>query len=264
MSNIAVAWNNLALTATLTAASEAANMLVGKLQQKDTRRNWRSGAVTSTSIFIDFGSAQSIDTLALLNTNLLADGTYRLRLSIADPTCVTAAYDSGTIAGAVDPNYKNLIHLAPAVQAGNRYARLDLSQPTVATYLEAGFLFVGLRTSFAYNYAYGAQITQVDPSIQKPTKGGQTNVMFRNKFRRWELPFDFITKVQRWSLVEQIDLLNGVSLPVLFILDPSSSNLGRDSIFGLITESSPVVAVRGLDSAGGAMSSKSYKVDQRL
>ena len=175
-SNIAAAWTNIALTATLTASSEAASMLVTKLQQEDTKRNWRTGAATSATLYIDLGSAQSFDTLALLNTNLLADGTYRLRASIADPTCVTNTYDSTTIAGAVDPNYKDLILALSSVKSGNRYLRLDLAQPTVATYIEAGLLFIGLRTQFDYNYSYGAGRTRVDPSIQKKTKGGQTKI----------------------------------------------------------------------------------------
>jgi hypothetical protein len=243
-------------------------MLVTKLQQKDIRRNFRTGATTSVSIIGSYAANQSADTFALLNTNSTAVGVVRvmtfatLANAIAGTSILFDSNPSGAVAGLVDPNYKNAIVLAPSVQTGWKAFRIDLVDASLS-YLEAGFLFIGTRTQFAYNYAYGAQITTVDPSIPKLTKGGQTNIMQRTKFRRWEMPFDFVTEVQRWSVVEQIDLLNGISLPVLFIGDPSSTNLGRDSVFGLITESSPVVSVQGFDSAGGMGSSKSYKIDQR-
>jgi hypothetical protein len=264
MSNLAAAWTNIALNATMTASSEASNMLVTKLQQKDIRRNFRTGAVTTVNIDLTYSSTQSADTFDLLNTNLTAAGIVRIKLS---NTALgnTDIWDSnsGNTPGTVDPNYKDAVVLASSVKSGWKYCRIVLTD-TSLTYLEAGFLFVGLRTAFDYNYAYGAQLTRVDPSIQKTTKGGQTNVMLRNQFRRWDIPIELVTEVQRWSVVEQIDLLNGIRLPVLFILDPASTNLGRDTIFGLITEVSPVVTIQGFDSAGGIMSSKSYKIDQRL
>lgn len=264
MSNLAAASTNIALNATMTASSEAANMLVTKLQQKDTRRCFRTGAVTTVNIDLTYAATQSADTFDLLFTNLTAAGIVRIKLSntALGNTDIWDSNPSNT-AGTVDPNYKDAVVLASSVKSGWKYCRIVLTD-TSLTYLQAGFLFVGTRTQFDYNYAYGAQCTRVDPSIQKTTKGGQTNVMLRNQFRRWELPIELVTEVQRWSVVEQIDLLNGIGLPVLFILDPASSNLGRDSIFGLIQESSPVVTVQGFDSAGGVMSSKTYKIDQRL
>lgn len=265
-SNIAAAWTNIALNATLTASSEAAAMLVAKLQQEDTKRNWRTGAATTAWVLATFSANQSCDTIALFNTNLSAAGIVRVRLSSVDATGAAGdIYDSnsGAIAGQVDPNYKDAIVLATSVKSGWKYLRIDLTD-TSLTYIEAGFLFAGTRTQFVFNYNHGAQITRVDPSIQKKTKGGQTKLMRRPQFRRFDLPIDFITEVQRWSVHEQIDLLNGISLPALFILNPSSTNLGRDSIFGLIQESSPVVSIQGFDSAGGMMASKSYKIEQRL
>jgi hypothetical protein len=263
-SNIVAAWTNIALNATLTASSEAASMLVTKLQQEDTKRNWRTGAAIFAQIFVDLGSVKSWDTFALFNTNLLADGFYRLRASVADPLCVTNVYDTGTITGAVDPNYKDLIALASSPIATARYLRLDINQPTVATYIEAGFLFIGLRTQFDYNYSWGDGRTRVDPSIFAKTKGGQTKIKIRPPFWQWEIPMGWITEVQKNGVVEQISLLNGRRLPVLFIMNPASTNLGRDSIFGLIQDSFPVVSLQTFDSAGGIMSSASLKVEQRL
>lgn len=266
MTNISAAWTNIALNATLTASSEAAAMLVSKLQQEDIQRCWRTGATTTAYVLATFSSNQSADTFALFYTNLTAAGIVRVRLSSVDATGAAGdVYDSnsGAVAGQVDPNYKDAIVLASSVKSGWKYCRIDLTD-TSLSYIQAGFLFIGTRSEFEYNYSYGAQCTRVDPSIQKKTKGGQTKIMRRPQFRKWDLPFDFVTAAQRWSIVESIDFLNGISVPVLFILDPTSTNLGRDSIFGLIQESSPVITTKGFDSTGSLMMSKSYRIEQRL
>lgn len=266
-SNIAAAGTNIATVAagcTLTASSEASNMLVTKLQQEDTKRNWRTGAATSATISIDLGSVKTFDAIGLFNTNLLADGTYRVRASIADPTGVTNVWDTGTITGGVDPSYKDLIVLKATPLTTARYLVINLSQPTVATYIEAGFLFIGLRTQFDYNYSWGDGRTRIDPSIQVKTQGGQTRLKIRPPFWQWDIPMGWITEVQKNGVIEQINLLNGRRLPVLFLMNPASTNLGKDSIFGLIQDSFPVVSLQTFDPAGGIMSSASLKVEQRL
>lgn len=263
MTTIAASWVNIAAAdlATLTSTTAATAMPITTLQQEDVLRCWRGtgGAGVAESIYFDLGSTQSVTVVALLNTNLVAADTTRLRLSVADPTCVTNTYDSTSAANRVDPIYKDLIFLASPASSP-RYGRIDLT--CAAESPEAGFLHVGTYTQFAYNYAHGAQCTRVDPSIPKKTKGGQTKIMRRTQFRRWDIPIEVVTEAQRWSVVEGIDYLNGISSPVLFILDPTSTNLGRDSIFGLIQESSPVVSIEGYVD-GAPVYSKSYRIDQR-
>ena len=82
--------------------------------------------------------------------------------------------------------------------------------------------------------------------------------MLRAPFWEWEIPMGWITEAQTNGALEQINLLNGRRLPVLFIMNPASTNLGRDSIFGLIQESSPVEFIQAFDTAGGMMSSTSF------
>jgi hypothetical protein len=265
MSNIAAAWTNIATVVagcTLTATSEASGMLVTKLQQEDTKRNYRSGAATSISITATYATNQSADTFFLTNTNLTTAGIARVRLRAADTSLV---YDSnsGSVAGQVDPNYKDLVILAPSVQTGWRTAQFDLTD-TSQTYIEGGFLFIGTRTQFDYNHSWGDGRVKVDPSIFEKPKGGQTKIKIRPPFWQWDIPMGWVTEAQKNGALEQIMLLNGRRLPVLFLMNPASTNLGRDSIFGLIQDSVPVVSLEAYDSAGGIMSSTSFKVEQRL
>lgn len=264
--NIAAAWSNIAASglATITSTTAAAAMPISNLQQQDPLRLWRGtgGAGVLESIFFDFGSVQTLSnwTIDLLTTNLAVTDTTRLRLSVADPTCVTNTYDSGSATGRVDPNYKSLVFLATPASAP-RYGRIDLTRAAGSP--EAGFLIVSDRTQFTYNYGFDAQFTLVDPSIRKKTKGGQSRILIRQKFYVADITLGFLTETQRWNVVDAIDRSNGVSTPVLFILDPSSSNLGRDSIYGFI-ESSPVGLVQAFDDSGAPLYRKSYKIEQRL
>lgn len=264
VSNLAIAWVNIFDNATLAASSEAANMLVTKLQQEDTRRNFRTGAVTTVNIDLTYAATQSADTFALVNTNLSAAGIVRIKLSNVSlgGTDIWDSNPSDT-AGTVDPSYKDAIVLASSVKSGWKYCRIILTD-TSKTYLEAGRGFIGTRSQFDINFNFGAQFTVVDPSIHKKTKGGQTKIMVRPKFRQFDLPVGFVTEAQRRSIVDGVDLVNGISTPVLVMTDPSSTNMGRDSLYGLIKESSPVQIIEGFDSVGGIMSSKSYRIEQRL
>jgi hypothetical protein len=269
MTNVSVAWVNIAGSAPLAASSAATDMPVTLLQQEDVSRNYRSSAVTSVAIIASYAANQSFDSVALLNTNLTAAGIVRIRTfaTLSDANSATGAlYDSnpgGSTAGQVDPNYKSAIVLASSVQTGWKALRIDLVDLSL-TYLEAGFLFIGTRTQFTYNYDYGATRTVVDPSEHKTTRGGQTKIIAKPKFRRWDFNIGTMTETQRWSVAEAIDLANGISSPILFFMDPSSTNLGRDTIFGLLQESSPVASIQGFGSDGNPMYSRPYKIDERL
>jgi hypothetical protein len=247
--------------------SAATNMPVrrtsGLLQQEDTRRVWRGagGAAVLESVFFDFGSVQSdINQVSLIYTNLAAVDATRCRLSVADPTCVTNTYDSTSIAGRVDPNYRSLHFLTTPVSSP-RYGRIDLTRAAGSP--EGGFLHAGPYTQYSINYAFGAQRTWVDPSEQKKTKGGQT------KIRAAEVSAHVVP-----DGLPHRDRALGAGRgdghrqrrrdSVLFFFDPSSTNLGRDSIYGLLTEVSPVAAIQAFGSDGLGMFSRPYVVDERL
>lgn len=262
--NVAASWLNRITAATLTSTTAATAMPITQLQQEDTRRTWRGtgGAGVLESIYFDLGSAiAGIDNVDLMFTNLAAGDATRCRLSVADPTCVTNTYDSTSIAGRVDSNYYDLHFLTTPV-SNPRYGRIDITRAAGAA--EAGFLFAGPRTQFTYNRDWGDQRTVVDPSEHKKTRGGLTRTISKPKFRRWEFNIGSLTETQRWSVAEAIDLANGITSPILFFMDPSSTNLGRDTIFGLLTETSPVASIQGFGPDGLPMYSRSYKIDERL
>lgn len=148
--------------------------------------------------------------------------------------------------------------LALASPLTGRFVRLGFTD-TPASYVEAGRLFVGLREAFTYNYVPGAARTWTDRSRKTKTSGGQTLIWPDNKFRSIDLNFEWITEAQADGLIESIDMVNGQSIDVLLILDTASTNLPRDSIFGLITEPGAVIQSQIPD-----ILARQFRIEERL
>lgn len=271
MSNIAILWVNLFDSATVTVAGAASDTPASFLQQEDVGRKCRVVG-TTMSILASYAAVQSADTFGVFGLGdsvlaagaFLATGTARLRLSSADATGVAGdVWDTTVQAGLVDPNYQALIHLSTSVKSGWKYALWTLVQ-SGATYVQAGRGFIGTRTQVDYNSAWRPQRTMSDPSTKKKTDGGQTKIRVRPRFRVQDFDLEWVTDAQRWALVEAMDLANGAHADVLLIFDPASTNLGRDSIFGLVDVVEPVVTLGISDPAGGYIYGRQYRIEERL
>jgi hypothetical protein len=235
MANAAIAYTNLADAATLTASSQALTMPAANVQSAHVGRRWRSLSATSEILTFQWSSDQTIDTLAVFGTTMTAAGTvqFTLKDSLAN------VLDSSS-ALVVDSNFDSNIRLLGAPITNVRFLVITFSDPS-ASYIEAGRVFAGARSSFGTNFSYGWQYGWTDRSIRSKTRGGQTLIFRDNSFRTLDVSFNFLTSDERNGFVESIDRVNLASTDVLFITDTASANLPRDSIWGLITDQSPVV-----------------------
>jgi hypothetical protein len=255
MANAAIAYNNLADAGVIVASDQELTLPASNLQNPHVARRWRSRFAPAFAL-VDLGAATPIDTVALFGMTLGAAGTVRARISSSDATGAAGdVFDSGTVP--VDANYGTYIGLLGAPASG-RYVRFDLAD-TGAAFVEAGRVFVGTRTAFTYNHIYGWQRGWVDRSVRTKTRGGQTQIWNDNQYRTLDLTFDFVTEAQMNDLVEAIDVANGQRKDVLMIRDPASSNLARDSIWGLISDLTPASQPTFFD-----IYSREYKLEERL
>lgn len=254
-------FQNAADTATITAPNSLPLTPPSLLQDQHIGRKWRT-QTDLTYLTIDLGQATTIDTVGLFGLNLTTAGTVGLRLSLTDPSAQDGALGAINGPGAVSAYYGAFVGLL-STPVNPRYLRIDLTQSGIS-YIEAGFLMIGLRNQVGVNFAIGAQDTPVDPSIMTKSRSGATWIDPRTKYRSWNFSFDFLTKTERMGWVEDMDRLCGASRNVMMVRDCSSSNLGRDSICGLITDGSPVISRDGYGSDGLPMYSKAYKIEQRL
>lgn len=229
----AVVYENLADDGTVTAGSSILLAQPATVQNEHVRRRWRSLSAASHLLF-DLGSSQSVDTIAIIG---LTASTIRVRVSNADSTAESGdLYDSGTTS--VDQAYLQSIHvLATPITA--RYVRVDLVHATLG-YVECGRGVIGLRSAFDYNFAYGVGRTFGDPSQRSQTRDGQTQINPENTYRILDLPFDFISEADRYGFVETMDRVNALQKDVLWLTNPDSANLARDTVWGLMTDVTPV------------------------
>jgi hypothetical protein len=261
--NACLAYVNLADVGSWSASSAIAQRPASTLQNVHVGRKWRS-LTNADAVTCDLLNAQLFDTVALIGTNLTAAGVTRLRISNGDPSGVAGeVYDSGSAAGRVDPNCGRLIFFMPAQLVG-RYVRIDLSDAALS-YIEAGRGVITVRNQVAVNFVPGASDLLNDPAVKKKSKGGQTYVdpASPDPFRVWEFTFDTLSETQRFGFIESADVLNGSRRDVLLCRNPASTNLSRDTIWGLM-EMTPIVAQSGYGNDGLPVYSKVYRIEQRL
>jgi hypothetical protein len=260
MANGALAYLNLFDSATPTASSAGTSTPITNLQNAHVANKWRGTGGTTDNFTATWTSDQTADTFAVmgLGSTFLATGTVRLQLF---NSAAAQIYDSGTVAAVVDPNYGYAIHLlTPATYTTIRSAKWTFVQAG-ASYIEAGRVFAGVRTALTFNFQPGAQRTWITNTKKVKSRGGQTFVdRSTGRARTEEFTLSLIDQTQRWSLHEAMDIANADHTDVLFVKDTASTNLGRDTIWGLVEQVSPVTQ----PFTDATHYTRSYKIEERL
>jgi hypothetical protein len=81
----------------------------------------------------------------------------------------------------------------------------------------------------------------------------------RASFRRVALSLDWVSARQRRGVIQRLDRVKGRKRNVLLITDPDSDNLPRDSVYGLVTDQTPVSFGPVFDIFG-----KQLRIDERI
>jgi hypothetical protein len=247
MARAKIGFLNLADTATVTASSQLLLAPVRNLLEPNVKRKWKSNT-TDDYILVDLGSVMAFDAVALMG---VVGNTNRFRYSTADATGASGdVWDSGI--HATDPSYGQAIdlHGGPA-----RYIRIDLNAPIAN---EAGRIVITLCHQFQTNFSYGWQRKWVDPSLITKTRGGQTQVSNMPTYRSIQATFNNIPVDELYGDIETMDRVNGLKKDVLFITDPASANLPRDTLWGLMT------SLSSSSQPYYGRFSKQYSIDERL
>ncbi len=82
-------------------------------------------------------------------------------------------------------------------------------------------------------------------------------------YRVVNLSFEYVTERQRLGFVEEIDRVNGTHEDVLLITRSDSDNLGRDTIWGLISDLDPITQPLAWINDAPAYG-KTYRITERL
>lgn len=250
MANACIAYTNLVDTAPLITATSSNLLLpVSNIVNPHIARKWRGTTTGGDSIIIDLGSVQSFDTIAVLG---ITGNTIAIKASAVDPTGVAGETSSGSYSVNA---YLSQIHLVSSPVSA-RYFRIDIVSATALA--EVGRVYIGLRTQFQYNFGKGWSRVWNDRSLRSKTRGGQTQISPDSVYRVYDLTFDFLTQSDRDGFVEDIDRVNAMKTDVLFISNPASTNLSRDSVWGLMASLTPVVQ------PSVSTFTKQYTIEERL
>ncbi|MBR1198818.1 hypothetical protein JQ574_22740 [Bradyrhizobium sp. AUGA SZCCT0158] len=260
MANAALVIDNQADGATVGASSQVLVMPASNLLTPHPSERWRS--LNSAAYFVlDKGAVISADTVGVFGLTCGTNATIRLRLNSIDVTGAAGdILDTGTLSSgdpSFDVEYGSLVHRPPAPDAW-RYCRVDIDDPD-ADFVEAGCIVDGLSESFAYNFAPGSSVQHIDRSRVAPTSSGMTLIWDDNYFRRVDLNFQWVNEAQRYGLVERMDRVCGRRRNVLLMTDTESTNLPRASIYGLVTDITPVTFGAIFDLFG-----KQLRIDERI
>lgn len=258
MANAVFGFQNRADTGTLTTTSQANGLPVDNLKNEHVAKVWRTQTSTTTaSVIVDALSSLSVQLIGLIGSNLTAAATFRIRMSDSDPTGATGElYDQSVSAGEVDPVYRSFIHVMASAVTG-RYTRIDITDASL-DYIEAGRLFVGPYWQPSIGVQFGIRQGYADPSTLDTSLGGQVFIDRKTKARRWTFSLDFVTAAESNAGMAEMDRLRSGTEDVLMVLYTDSTNLGRDSIWGLLSSPS------GIETAYSDTLKQSYVITERL
>lgn len=260
MASAAIVIDNNADNAAVSASSQVLIMPASNLLTPHPSERWRS--LSNSAFFVlDKGASISADTVMLCGLTCGPNATIRLRLSTIDLTGAAGdVLDTGVLANGdmhFDVEYGSFVYRLPA-PASWRYVRFDISDPD-ASFVEAGCILDGTSTAFDFNFVPGGSIQYVDLSRISPTSSGMTLTWDDNTFRRINFSFDSVSAAQRYGIVERMDKVKGTKRNVLLMTDPASPNLPRDSVYGLVTDLTPITFGTVIDIFG-----KQLQIDERI
>jgi hypothetical protein len=223
---------NLIDTATLSTSSTASGFAVANLADEDIKKIWRASSGASAWILADLLSSVSIGIVALVNTNLGLTTSVQVRLSTTDATGASGnAYNSGVIPAACDPTYRLFVHVLPSPASG-RYLRID---GTLSTF-EAGRWVAGPRFQPTRNLSFGAEDIFQDHSRITNSLSGVRWIDREEIQRGVRGTFNGLNVTEARGEIREINRVLGVNRDFLMLRDASSTNKGRDSLWGYLAQ----------------------------
>ena len=150
-----LAYDNLIDAATApTALTEDLLYPIENVQNQRLSKRWRSTAATSQTVIVDLGSAQAVDTVAILGHSLTTSAVVSIDAHTSD-SWGAPAYTT-TLTALTGPILKYL-----ASAETYQYWRFNISDASAAsTYVEAGRLWLGERLTIDPSSLYNFSVTK--------------------------------------------------------------------------------------------------------
>lgn len=239
MQNISLLTPVLSDQAILTATDAVGDMAAVNLQRLSLFRKYRTLSLTP-SISLDFGTAQEIDTLALIAHNGSGSLVIKAGSTNAASDFTSSSYD--LITGDDFGYGVNLCFVKlPAAQT-YRYWKIEITDTSNPNgFFECGRLYLGKVFQPALNADYGFNLGFIDNSKVTRTRSGNAVPLTRRTLKKVGFSLSFGTEAEMYNNLFEIDMLRGQSKDILFILDTDSANIQKQNVYGLMKDMQPII-----------------------
>lgn len=261
--NIILGYPNRANSATITGGSWLAGLPVTNVGNKELWKVARStnALTTSTIIKLDFSTAKTLGCFALVNHNLSASATWRIKLGTTDGG--SDVHDSGWKSiwlmsfddivewesvswwlGVAGDEYLRSPFAAMYITAdiySARYITIEINDTAnVDGYVQVGRVFTGGYVQPATNPDYGLQDGYSDLSTLDQAESGATWTTERRRLRYTSFVLSGLTQTEAGYLYE-IQRLLGTTGEVLYL--PYPDDLGESQRYGYLGRLSELSAI---------------------
>ena len=208
---------------TITASTSATGYSPDNLASPAGWKRWRSAKGNATEwVKFDLGSAKSFQLLAAIHATLHTGGTLHAQANATD------SWSSPTVNELLTVPSLNLTGVLAkwltSVQTLRWVRFLFTNTGSLNEYVELGVGIAGTYLEPKMSIAPGFGLTRVDPSVQRFAIGGQRSVVTRPKYHAVSGQFRLQSVAARDAFRSVWDS-NGISVPVLFSLDPNAPSL---------------------------------------
>ena len=231
--SLRIAGQNWADSAVVTASSSVATLPPDRVQSGDIADVWRAGSTTAW-LLADLGMSRTIGVIAGISSNAGLSDAVQFRVSTSDATGAAGdAYNSGTIATAVDTRYPRLVHFVEPAVSG-RYVRIDFVQASAP---EIGKLEIARTWGPSRHFSFGWEPLSRDWSTGTMSIGLNLHKDLRATQEGMRFILNGLTEAEFEDEIRELNRVNGTSREVLVCRNIDADILGAVTFWGEMGQS---------------------------
>lgn len=233
----------------VTASSAVSSLPASNVKSFDIHNVWRATANTA-HLIVDIGSVLTLEVVAAIRSNARLADTFQVRASLNDSSVTNdLTYDSGALPG-IDPIYSKFVHFLPS-SVSYRYVRLDMTQSVAP---EVGRLMSGQAwtPSRQMSLVEAPESLWRDPSRRTYSLGQNVFIDAFAAQRGYRFTLRGLTDDEKISEIDELNRLRAMQKDLLICIDDDSSNLGRDSYWGLLEQTVRAERMSGIQNSWNA------------
>jgi hypothetical protein len=229
-----IGWNNLALSATITAGSAAlpAQNVRGPHGSPSTAWQTAAGVVTSgagaTLTVTPTTGAQIWRVMGVFGSNLTASATVTFELwNTTGPTLVWSSALGGPVSG-----YRQVVAIPSADKVAD-YLKISIDDASNTDgFINIPLVFCGPSWSPQRNISYSSAPGREEQTLETISRGGQEYPVPLWQRRRWSVEFDSLANSEVWTTLDPLLMTSRSGINVFFCPDSASSYLQQEAVFG--------------------------------